>query len=48
MAKKMSRQQRKFQTVARHCHAKLRAGALPRKGGFGSCMRTGMKKRGGR
>ena len=46
MAKHLSRQQRKFAAAARSCHAKLRAGKLPRKGDFRKCMRTGMRKRG--
>lgn len=40
-----TRQQKKFQKVARHCHSQLRAGDLPKKGDFKRCMRSGMKKR---
>lgn len=41
----MTSQQRKFQTVAKACHRELRAGALPAKGDFKSCMKSGMGKR---
>lgn len=50
MAKKLTAHQKKFQRVAKDCHADLRNGALGRKGDFGSCMSSGLesKKRGKR
>ncbi len=36
---------RKFASVAKNCMNLLRAGELPKKGQFASCMRRGFKKR---
>ena len=39
----LTRQQKKFQSAAKHCHQMLRGGALSAKGDFRKCMRSGMR-----